>query len=183
MKRKAHRAMDLRRANPCLSTAAIARKVGLSKQRVWQILSAAGLPTKAWRQRYACFRCGAVLERRIKRGLCGKCFKESRRLELVCDVCGRHFLREGKVVVMGAKLGYKSFFCSRKCLGRFIGEKYGLKAHPENWRPRKCDYDLVQALRDAEGWGARRISEALGISERTVYKIWRKNRVAHGPGG
>lgn len=173
------KAIALRKANPCLTTAAIGRKVGLSKQRVWQILSAAGLPTKAWRQKYACWRCGAGLKKPVKRGLCPRCFEESRRLEAICDVCGRHFLREVSVVRRAAKKGYEHFFCSRQCLGRFVGETFGLNTSSTNRPPRKHDYELVYALRDLVGWKGSTIAKALGIPERTVYNILQR-RVANG---
>lgn len=97
-----------------------------------------------------------------------------RRVTLVCDECGRAFERERSQVTFKTKKGQKLWFCSRYCLGGYVGEHYGFAAHPENaggGLPRKWDWGKVYKLREETGWGAVRIGRALGIPQGTVSMI------------
>lgn len=100
-------------------------------------------------------------------------------ITLVCPECGKVFERERRYIIYRTRKGQKHWFCSRQCLGKFVGRNYGFTAHPENVpkgaeRQRKWDYEQVYKLREQMGWSSVRIGKTLGIPEGTVYMILRK---------
>ena len=58
-------------------------------------------------------------------------------VELVCDGCGITFERGQNQVTSKTKRGQKLWFCSRRCLGKYVGRHYGFAAHPKNAGRRK----------------------------------------------
>ena len=69
-----------------------------------------------------------------------------------------------------------SLFCSKKeCFGKWISERYGFKAHPENCgKTRKWDYSLVWKTRLETGYGAKGLSQLLEIPASTINGILEK---------
>lgn len=97
-------------------------------------------------------------------------------IEVVCDWCGKNFKRRSRQVVheLGEK-GYQHTFCSRECFGHYAGTYYGFAVHPENCgHERKWDWAKVWELKRETGWGAVRISRALGIPSSSVTRILAK---------
>ena len=106
--------VDLRQRNPCMATAEIARRVGISRQGAWQILSSRRLRTRGWHPskvlKWVCIGCGKGTY--SKGGYCQKC----RWILLVCDSCGKEFRRYASELVFDVgKRGYQRVFCNRLC--------------------------------------------------------------------
>lgn len=97
------------------------------------------------------------LSPRSKHCYCEKCGKRIRlntkaypycrycnsRIEVECDMCGRHFIR-AKNQLIGHPTEH--IFCSRQCLGRFIGRNFGwgvVSGHPPSCRPIRIPRSLI----------------------------------------
>ena len=86
--------LKLKKQNPDLTPAAIARMTGLSRERVRQVLLSLGLPTNL---------------RKGQHGL----------QTVICDNCGRQFTRRVSQIKHSlVKDGYRHIWCSHKCLGQ-----------------------------------------------------------------
>lgn len=98
-------------------------------------------------------------------------------IRFICPECGKVFERERSCVTYRTtRKGQEHWFCSRQCLGKFVGRNYGFTAHPENVpkgaeHRRKWDYEQVYKLREQMGWSGVRIGKTLGIPKGTVYMI------------
>ena len=55
-----------------------------------------------------------------------------KRVKFACDECGRAFERVRSQVIYKTKKGQKLWFCSRHCLGKYAAPRWGFAAHPEN---------------------------------------------------
>lgn len=128
---------DLRRDNPCLTLESIANKVGVSRERVRQILRSESLPTKAikrlWRKKAICPNCGILfMHKNSNNDYCSlSCKKEHHRITLSCDGCRRLFIRPQAEILYRARVSPdKKWFCSRACRSRYLGTTYGFGVHP-----------------------------------------------------
>jgi len=107
-----------------------------------------------------CVGCGKLIPER-KNGsftsvCCEECYQARHYVTLVCGQCGRAFnltnkdykarLRERKIPL---------FFCNRKCFGRYIGTRYGVK--------RKHDHAAIYKLWMETRWSGSDIARHLGI--------------------
>ena len=122
---------EIRQEHPNKSATEIAIEVGISRERVRQILTKLGLPTKV-RNPYIprhCRDCGRILSKTTKGVLCFACFNLQRRketlAELTCFQCRKTFYRSKALHNIKKEKGYKHTFCNRKCLGRWLGLNYG----------------------------------------------------------
>lgn len=97
-----------------------------------------------------------------------KCFPAP-YVERICEECGKKFY----VKPYEIQLCSPRRFCSKKCLGKYVGRHYGFRVHGK-YKPRKYDYDQVYKLREETGWDGPSIGRALGIPYDTVYKILKK---------
>lgn len=99
--------------------------------------------------------------------------KEARKLTRQCVVCKNTF--KISPYRMRPERGSPANFCSKKCQGRYAGNKYGFKAHPENAVRhillRKYDYEKVWQIHQETGYGALRLSRLLNIPSSTVSAI------------
>lgn len=96
---------QLREKNPSMTATEIARLVGITKQRVWQVLHTAGFPTAA--------------------------IVEPNDLSLTCDECGERFKRRACEERAGiARNPNKMVFCSKRCQGSWLGRTAGFGANP-----------------------------------------------------
>jgi len=120
----------LRNEKPCISAAEIARRVGVSRERVRQLLRRLGLTTDMRiRPKRRCLSCGNPIPR-DHRAFCSRaCQVNYYQITLYCNFCGKEFKRKVKdILLYPVKLqyGYKGrVFCSRSCLGRWFGKNYG----------------------------------------------------------
>jgi DNA-directed RNA polymerase subunit RPC12/RpoP len=141
---KKDQVIELRQKRLCSTCQDIATRVGISRERVRQILKRAGLPTLRYRAPYLCADCGKPLNRiNNKSGLCLECRIKSNRVPLICDTCGKLFYRK-KAEIMSQSQPHTGFFCSKSCWGTKMGNTYGFVVNPQNCRRiRKYDYDAI----------------------------------------
>ncbi len=120
-----YRVVKLRQENPSMTLTKIAYIVGISRERVRQLLVDASLPTQIPKQTFQCPMCGKQVRKLIRSGFCSlKCQAASRMMTLICDYCGNTFTRPDYKAVYNTTLkGYKGhFFCSRECFGQWVGQ-------------------------------------------------------------
>jgi len=95
--KSAERVFELRKNNPQLPAAEIARITGLSRERVRQILVSLGLAANVEKEGWG-------------------------KITLVCDNCGKEFTRLGSQYRHSiAKQGCRHTYCSRRCFWQVIG--------------------------------------------------------------
>jgi len=123
--------IELRSSNIYMTMSDIAREVGISRQRAFQILQKAGLPTKYYinTTKYACLVCGTVS---LHKFCSNKCKKEWQQIPIVCTTCGKLFTRNKNAVLASCRRNQANLFCSKYCQGKWAGEHYGFKAHRNN---------------------------------------------------
>ena len=133
-------------------------RFGITRERVRQIGSKAGLPsrTQVWRQEQQRIRNNApdclILHcnnpvkivtvhgsSRIGYSATGRCVDHGRDVVLItCAFCGKVTERESYVVKQGDRPNkvrrkpQEQWFCNKICQGKYIGEHHGFTAHPEN---------------------------------------------------
>ena len=116
----------MRRNYPSATLIQIGKRYGVTRERVRQILKAAGKPTRAVgtlcfnipNQRF-CLNCGRVRLSRGQRTFCSyKCKKEYLTIEVACTQCGVLFSLYQSRVIERLKHS-KNIFCSHACSGRY----------------------------------------------------------------
>jgi len=127
------KAKALLEMNPKLSYAEIGRILGVSRERIRQLMG----PRK--RMKEVCKSCG----RRIKlgrpgqtrsayfKGFCPDCWvleKEKHRLShyriFICEVCGNRFARKAGTVNSQLKKGRAVRWCSKRCQGQWLSGRF-----------------------------------------------------------
>jgi len=125
--------VDTRLRNPCATLEQIGRKYSVSSERIRQVLKKNNTPTKAAKStEYKCNNCGKIFKGTIgtPRLFCSrKCWSEYHHVTLICQYCGQPFKRR-----ISRSLKGQFIFCSRECMGKYVGRNYGFVAHPENIR-------------------------------------------------
>lgn len=120
--------------NPCATMQDIGSKLNISRQRVEQILLNHRLATKKWHAIYICNSCGNEIDRKIYHSsyFCsGDCrrefYKQYRTVVLTCSYCGKQFNRRLKRV-NGTMIpdNQTTFFCDKKCQGKYAASHYSL---------------------------------------------------------
>lgn len=175
--------VTLRTVYPCMLLQEIGDKVGLTRERVRQLLKNEGLPTRHHdqRQQYECLQCHTVYPHHRtygdRQGFCSRaCRAAYRQIPMVCEECGVVFLRRQSDVINAAKHGQQHIFCGRLCHGAWFGRNFGWATRPEDMkkghrRKRKYNYDRIVAMR-AAGKRPREIAKELGItSPRAVSQV------------
>ena len=120
----------LRQENPEATSAWIAREVGLTRERVRQILKRAVLPTRApFRTHPSCQNCGKTLPYRnphhgssVVPGLCKACTTARKTLHFTCETCKHPF-----IVTYSQRTRKSGRFCTHRCagLGLALGKRFG----------------------------------------------------------
>ena len=120
----------LRQEHPEATAAWIAREVGLTRERVHQILKKAKLPTRApFRTHPSCQTCGKTLPyRNPHRGssvvpdLCKACTTARKMLHFTCETCKQPF-----TVTYSQRTRKSGRFCTHRCagLGLALGKRFG----------------------------------------------------------
>ena len=117
----------------------IAKMLGISKQRLYQIIQKYNLPKKRDVRKPViapiiakCIVCGKELVNppsmlKYKKYFCSiMCKRKYYYEELTCFICGKKFLiRKKELKKRLKKKKTNHFFCSRKCLGKYIGINFG----------------------------------------------------------
>jgi len=166
----------LRISNLFMSMSAIARVIGISRQRVFQILQEEGLPTKHLvkpvnKDQYSCLACGKISPNKY---CSNECQKQWRQIPIVCTRCGKLFFRDVHQLLANYRDHSDTIFCSRNCQSRWIGAHYGFKSHPNHSGPgvkRKHNWEDVWKRHLETGYGAVKLSRQLGIPETSVAYI------------
>ena len=121
-----------RKKNPCFSGTEIGRHFGISSQRTNIILKGAGVKTTStkWGKSTICPVCKE--KKAWGSSICGKCYKDAHNVPLICDQCGKIFIRQQSKVLTAVKNGQTKVFCNNKHKGQYLGETHGFRIHPEN---------------------------------------------------
>lgn len=179
--------VQLRQANPCASLQQIGSQVGISRERVRQILKRSQQPTRRYirRQLYYCLVCGKSTPN--KNWCSQQCKYEYSYPWVECTQCHNLFRRRASNIIhpaYDARYTGKGIFCSKKCRGIWLTAHYGFAAFPEHaiheGSKRKWDYDLIWNKYVETHYGSKRLGRLLGISSHTIDPILRKLRKAKG---
>lgn len=111
---KRQQVVELRQKNPCMTSTWIADKVGLSRERVRQILKSEGLMTK--RPPRLCPQCGKTVRSRRQVYCSWKCRRKDTYIKAACDYCGKlKEVRASYIVSQQGIRGYNNFYCGLSC--------------------------------------------------------------------
>jgi hypothetical protein len=154
----------------------IARLVGISRQRVFQILQKEGLATKHLvmkinKYQYHCLECGKISTNKF---CSDECQNQWQQIPIVCTGCGKLFFRNVHRFLANYHYHNNALFCSKDCQSKWIGEHYGFKSHPNHTRPhgkRERDWDDLWKIHLETGYGAVKLSRQLDIPKTTVSYI------------
>ena len=170
------RVCQLRFNDIYMTMSEIARLVGISRQRVFQILQENGLPTKHLvrqinKYRYNCPVCGKIS---INKFCSDECKKQWQQIPVVCTKCGKLFFRDIHKFLYNYRDHNETIFCGRNCQSKWIGEHYGFKSYPNHSGPgakRKHNWDDVWNSHVETGYGPVKLSRQLGIPKTTIAYI------------
>ena len=125
--------MELRSANLTMTLSEIANTVGLSRQRVFQILREEGLPTKHFirikKYQYQCLLCGTISPHKF---CSNECQKKWQQVPVTCTRCGQLFYRNITQLLHNYRHHDKGLFCSKHCGAKWLAEIYGFKSSQSN---------------------------------------------------
>ncbi len=163
----------LREAHPNMRAIEMAKTLGVTRERVRQILFRAGLPTQTLRNPRpmpTCGKCGLKIARVNKSGLCIRCKVTAvPTQQFSCAYCGAPIyerLCPGHKNIILAK---KVHFCDKRCQGKWVAENYGFKPGLGG-RPRKYDCNQVAELLN-KGVSLKEIASQIGIGLNSLYGI------------
>lgn len=139
--RNTYTALSLRRLHPEMTLQQIADLVGLTRERIRQILKANGLPTRRLQPNlFPCRICGKSLDRfrrwyqvsqpptRRSIQVCFSCIRAVRDTCVAyCFICLKRVSFYSSAQIR-RKVLKDRYFCSRKCLGEYLGKRYGFAA-------------------------------------------------------
>ena len=126
--------IELRSANLSMTMSEIARRVGMSRQRVFQILQEEGLPTKHCVniKKYQCLECGAVSPHKF---CSDECKKKWQQIPIICNGCGKLFFRNVTQFLHNYRKHNHALFCSNNCAHKWLVEMYGFKSNGNLGKP------------------------------------------------
>ena len=134
--------VKLKKKYPCMTLRAIGDKVGVSYERVRQILNENHIPTKQYIAKNICLNCGAEISRH--RTYCNmKCLNEFHNVLVECACgCGELFRRRIAYInrsLTDSRYTTKRYYKNKEHYGRVVGKKYGFGACPEHSGRHKKD--------------------------------------------
>ena len=123
----------LREDHPDWTLDAIGKEVGVTRERVRQILKKKGMPTKSKRIPKLCSVCGVRVE--ASRKFCSpECRRKNSSITFQCSFCGVDVTWARSVYNAQKRRGYKNIHCSRECSIRHI------------WKIRHDEMDSIENL-------------------------------------
>lgn len=108
---KRQQVKQARELNPCASATDIARQVGVSRQRVCEILKSENLPTRRHIQRRSCIICGTPLPSNQMILCSPECRLEYHHPQVECAWCGKLF----RISYKWELFRNERNFCSTSC--------------------------------------------------------------------
>jgi hypothetical protein len=126
-------ALRILRVNPSLTYADVGRLLGVSRERIRQVVG------QARRQARYCEVCGrhirllhdGVTQTAYYQGFCQECWsaekarrRNDRHRTFVCEWCGAEFTRPAGAVRRQEELGRRIRWCSKQCQGKWLGAHY-----------------------------------------------------------
>ena len=162
--------MRLRKTQPCATLQQIADSVGVSRQRVHQILSSAGVATRKKRTslRPLCARegCPNRLDSKHRVYCSMGCRDLDKHISVSCSWCGKLFPMLASSLIWKIANGQKYFSCSNECKMHLIARlpRPNAMSHRERVARIQKARELLQA-----GAKAKDISDRLEIHLLTAY--------------
>lgn len=165
---RANKVIAIRQSNPCATLQLIGDQVGLTRERVRQILSGAKLPTVGYVERkiYHCMNCGKETPN-LK--FCSmKCRSEYTWVEAACDECGKLFpITQSALITRLNRNRSNKIRCSRHCNGKWLSREYGFAVHPSHIRLNY--YHIAQLY--LGGYSYSSICSMAGCSKTTIRNV------------
>ena len=132
-KRKAE-FIQARLNNPCATLEELGKKLGVSRERVRQVLKESKVVNvKAYHEKKLvyCLNCGTETD---NQQFCSRdCWKKYKTIEVACSQChGLFTIGQADLIARTKRHSISQIFCSYKCNGQWAGTNYGFAAHPEN---------------------------------------------------
>ena len=123
--------LELKKQYPRKTLESIGLEVGLSRQRVHQVLTEEGINTH--KDQPTCDGCGKILQPSKKRPYisssgdryCTTCREQMVYGTYTCTDCGAEVRRRRKSIL---RTKPRSIFCNKKCQGHYLGVNYGRKS-------------------------------------------------------
>ena len=114
--------VQLREQYPKISNAEIARKLGISRQAVWQHVKRLGLQGDNRGEYGWCLQCEIAMHKRARKFCSRECQIAYTRINLMCDVCGKQYQRRTKELLWRMQHPWSAngrtqqfFTCSVEC--------------------------------------------------------------------
>lgn len=142
--------VEMRIQHPDWSLEIMGEKLGITRERVRQILKAHNIPTRRYltlKQRgLECPRC--LGEKKKVQEICTPCYRieKPNYYTLTCIVCSKEFQRKGSTHRRAMEYypgKGEIVFCGRKCFGHYAGTNFGWPVH------KKGRYAKKQAVEEA----------------------------------
>ena len=176
--------VTIRKKNPCATLAQIGDKVGISRERVRQILKSEGGKTRHLdiKHQYYCLNCAKVFKSYSSKNpkWCSLlCRHEYSCIPVTCNICGKLFRKkQSALVAQSNDSRYRgNDYCSRKCFGVWVGKNIGIL--PSGGRKRIYNYVLVEKLY-LDNMSYKDMSQIVGCSTGVLGLIIHKLRKERG---
>jgi len=104
------------RTYPNLSNADIGRKVGVSRERVRQVLMDEDITRPRKAKENKCENCDKIIGRYST--LCRTCYEGEPLVEIQCSYCYNVFTKLKKLYTYQKKKGQTNFYCDLQCAGK-----------------------------------------------------------------
>ena len=128
------RVAALRVADPKLTLQSIGDQVGVTRERVRQLLNEANLPTRAVRElkSYPCKYCGEHVASHKKAHR--RCGMDAKTIYVRCHWCEKGLRRTPGTLFLDDPAHKGRYYCNKTCFGRWFGTTHGFAANRQNIR-------------------------------------------------